>query len=140
MTMTPTQPTHAGGIVFRISGGTPEFLLVTTRSPRLEWIYPKGHIDPGEDPAHAALREVEEEAGVRASVVQSFDDVTVRVGTDDQIIRYFLMTTSDDGEPREGRRLAWLSAADALTHLTFPETRECLRIAIDLLKSRSFGA
>ena len=58
--MTAPFPTHAGGIVYRMNRDAPEFLLVTARSPRLEWVYPKGRIEPGEDPAAAALREVEE--------------------------------------------------------------------------------
>jgi 8-oxo-dGTP pyrophosphatase MutT (NUDIX family) len=33
------------------------------------WLYPGGHIDPNEDPAQAALREVVEETGVVASVI-----------------------------------------------------------------------
>jgi 8-oxo-dGTP pyrophosphatase MutT (NUDIX family) len=30
------------------------------------WLYPGGHIDPNEDPAQAALREVAEETGIQA--------------------------------------------------------------------------
>jgi 8-oxo-dGTP pyrophosphatase MutT (NUDIX family) len=33
------------------------------------WVYPGGHIDSNEDPAQAAVREVFEETGVRAQVV-----------------------------------------------------------------------
>jgi 8-oxo-dGTP diphosphatase len=34
-----------------------------------QWLYPGGHIDPNEDPAQAALREVLEETGVSAEIV-----------------------------------------------------------------------
>lgn len=34
-----------------------------------QWLYPGGHIDPNEDPAQAALREVLEETGVTAEVI-----------------------------------------------------------------------
>lgn len=34
-----------------------------------QWLYPGGHIDPDEDPAQAALREVREETGIRAAVI-----------------------------------------------------------------------
>lgn len=33
------------------------------------WTFPKGHIEAGETPRQAALREVEEETGYRASIV-----------------------------------------------------------------------
>ena len=34
-----------------------------------EWLPPGGHINENEDPVQAVLREIEEEAGVRAEVV-----------------------------------------------------------------------
>jgi 8-oxo-dGTP diphosphatase len=34
-----------------------------------QWLYPGGHIDPNEDPAEAALREVREETGVKATII-----------------------------------------------------------------------
>lgn len=43
-------------------------LLVWHRATGL-WLLPGGHIDPGESPAGAALREVLEETGVRARLV-----------------------------------------------------------------------
>ena len=33
------------------------------------WLYPGGHIDPDEDPAQAAVREVAEETGIQAVVI-----------------------------------------------------------------------
>jgi 8-oxo-dGTP pyrophosphatase MutT (NUDIX family) len=33
------------------------------------WVYPGGHIDLNEDPAQAAVREVYEETGIRADVI-----------------------------------------------------------------------
>jgi 8-oxo-dGTP diphosphatase len=35
------------------------------------WLYPGGHIDPNEDPAQAALREVNEETGIHAHVIST---------------------------------------------------------------------
>jgi 8-oxo-dGTP diphosphatase len=34
-----------------------------------QWLYPGGHIDPDEDPAQAALREVREETGIQAVII-----------------------------------------------------------------------
>jgi 8-oxo-dGTP diphosphatase len=46
-----------------------ERLLLVHHSKVGLWLYPGGHIDPNEDPAQAALREVLEETGVSAEVV-----------------------------------------------------------------------
>ena len=51
----------ASGVVFNGHG---EVLLI--RHKNGTWVFPKGHLDPGEDHLKAAVREVEEEAGVHA--------------------------------------------------------------------------
>ncbi|MDR0951188.1 MAG: NUDIX hydrolase [Candidatus Ancillula sp.] len=52
----------AGGVVFKIEDDKVKVLLV--HRPRyLDWSFPKGKIEPGEHPAIAAIREIEEEAG-----------------------------------------------------------------------------
>lgn len=130
------RPTHAGGIVYRIRDGFPEFLLVTARRNPQQWVYPKGHIEPGEDAERAAVREVEEEAGVQATIVEPLDDVEIDLVHEHQKIRYFLMEAKDDGVPREGRRSCWVRADDALRSLAFPESRASLRQAVDVLMRR----
>ena len=46
-----------------------------------KWLYPGGHIESGQAPAEAAIREVEEETGIRTEVLQRptfrHPDVTV---------------------------------------------------------------
>ncbi|MEP0814616.1 MAG: NUDIX domain-containing protein [bacterium] len=55
-----------GMVVRRNPDGNPEALLIRViRSDgREEWLLPKGHLDPGESPEAAALREVCEETGI----------------------------------------------------------------------------
>ena len=55
----------SGGVVWRRApGGAPE--LVVVHRPRYDdWSLPKGKLDPGETWEEAALREVEEEVGLR---------------------------------------------------------------------------
>ncbi len=56
------EETSAGGVVVRIEGGSPLFLLI--RDSYKNWGFPKGHLESGETPDAAALREVSEETGL----------------------------------------------------------------------------
>ena len=60
----------AGVLVYRRTGPRPEFLLGYPGGPLWAkkdlgaWMIPKGLIEPGEEPAVAAIREFEEETGL----------------------------------------------------------------------------
>lgn len=72
----------AGGIILRrfapqdksfdkTNKGSGEWrILVTKHSKHKGWDFPKGHIEIGESSEDAALREVEEETGVRAEIIE----------------------------------------------------------------------
>src|SRR4051794_18419744 len=61
-------PTHAGGVVFRMRVGTAEYLLVEAKDDPAQWVLPKGHVEEGEQRQETAVREVHEETGVWASI------------------------------------------------------------------------
>jgi diadenosine hexaphosphate hydrolase (ATP-forming) len=54
----------AGGVLFNAQG---EVLLI--RDKQGYWCFPKGHLEAGESFSQAAVREVEEETGLKGSVV-----------------------------------------------------------------------
>ncbi|XP_041360837.1 bis(5'-nucleosyl)-tetraphosphatase [asymmetrical]-like [Gigantopelta aegis] len=56
----------AGFIIYRRLKGNTEYLLLQTSYGEHHWTPPKGHVDPGEDEYQTALRETEEEAGLKA--------------------------------------------------------------------------
>ena len=60
--------TSAGGVVFRLDGGRALFLLI--RDSYRNWGFPKGHLEGGEAPERAALREVMEETGLEELAVR----------------------------------------------------------------------
>ncbi len=84
----------AGGVVFRADG--PVLLL---RHREGTWVFPKGHVDPGENALEAAIREVEEEAGVRSSCPDAALTETTRYTNAQgavRVITWFLLLTQAD--------------------------------------------
>lgn len=128
---------QAGAIAFR-DGSKRRFLLVTARRSPGTWIFPKGHVERGESVIDAALRELEEEAGVEGEAIGEVGVLRFRAGTEEVEVHYVLVAAANDGESREGRRVKWMSLDDALDALTYEGSRKLLRRASRLAeKARS---
>ncbi|WP_329248744.1 NUDIX domain-containing protein [Actinoallomurus sp. NBC_01490] len=64
------EETSAGGLVVDIAGAARAALIARyDRDGRLRWSLPKGHIEGAETIEEAAVREVEEETGIRGRIV-----------------------------------------------------------------------
>ena len=85
----------AGGAVWRMADGTIE-LLLAHRDSHDDWTMPKGKLDPGETLRACALREVEEETGLRCV---SGDRLSLVPYTDGQgrskAVVYWTMTVAE---------------------------------------------
>jgi len=130
--------THGGGVVFRLASEGPRYLLVEARGTRERWVFPKGHVEHGETAAVAALREVTEEAGVRARPIQRLRRVEQKKDGERILIAYFLMAYSGRATPLENRRIRWLTFDEATQELDLEKTRRVLRSA-DRLVSLATG-
>jgi len=64
----------AGGVVVRRFRGRPYIAAVRVKGGEVLAL-PKGHIDPGETAAEAATREVREETGVHATLIEKLKDI-----------------------------------------------------------------
>jgi 8-oxo-dGTP pyrophosphatase MutT (NUDIX family) len=117
---------HAGGVVARIVDGAPQYLLVEANGHPGEWVLPKGHIEPGETAEAAAVREVEEEAGVRAAIVARAGDNEYMAEGERVRTIFFLMRYEGDVGRDEDRGLAWRRYDDALKLLHYENTRQVL--------------
>ena len=75
----------AGGVVKRDG----RVLLVRVKNLKGEevWTFPKGHLDPGESPMAAALREVEEETGFVCEVAEPLGLVRYMFMRDGRLVR-----------------------------------------------------
>jgi ADP-ribose pyrophosphatase YjhB (NUDIX family) len=71
------EETSAGGFVLDSAGLSPKAALIARRDRRgrLIWSLPKGHIEEGETPEDAAIREVFEETGIRGRIVASLGTI-----------------------------------------------------------------
>ena len=121
---------QAGAIVFRSDGPLPLVLLVRAkRDPRL-WIFPKGHVEPGESHEAAALREAYEEAGISGRVVRPAGSVTFEFGDRLFVVEYFVVRLTAEIDSPEGREKVWVSPEQALDLLKFENTQSVLRNAV----------
>ena len=118
--------THAGGVVYRLKEATPELLLVSSRFNKSIWVLPKGHIESGESSDQTAVREVFEEAGVTARVVEFLLTSQQFVRGAAQQVEYYLLERLAEEKASEGRKIAWLVGDEAIRRLTFDEHRAVL--------------
>jgi 8-oxo-dGTP pyrophosphatase MutT (NUDIX family) len=120
---------QAGAIIVRARKGVERVLLVTAKRNPAHWVFPKGHVESGETFEETALREAEEEAGVRCRIVALAGDLSFSLPSESFLVHYFLVVTDDDGTPERGRRLQWCTYDEALEQLTFESSRALLRDA-----------
>jgi 8-oxo-dGTP diphosphatase len=126
----------AGGVVWRRAGDGVEIVVV--HRPRYDdWSLPKGKLDKGETWEQAALREVEEEVGLRCRLGDELEAVSYedRKGRA-KVVRYWLMEPEDDPgfEPNdEVDEIRWLPPGDAAAELSYPHDAELVRQAAERL-------
>ena len=113
------------------------------------WALPKGIIDPGERAAETAIREVREETGVNAELVQKLGDVKyiyLRNWGDGarvfKVVSFFLLryVSGRIGDlPPETRhevaRVKWIPLEAAPRLLTFKGDRQMAQKALEILTS-----
>lgn len=128
---TSTEEVSAGGVVVR--GDDVVVIVPTRRSANGNKVLalPKGHVDPGETPPQAAQREVREEAGVEAALVDQLGEVRYWYQRDGRripkLVTFFLFeyvsgdVADHDHEVEEAR---WVPLAQATRDLTYKGERE----------------
>jgi 8-oxo-dGTP pyrophosphatase MutT (NUDIX family) len=141
------EETSAGGVVVRVDNGRPFFLLI--RDSYKNWGFPKGHLEPGETPGAAALREVNEETGL--------DDLQLRgeISTIDwyfrfrgrlvhKVCHFFLMETATAiTSPQRDEGITacrWEEFDRAAELISYENARAVLRRAHELVSQPSSAA
>lgn len=138
----PREEVSAGGIVFRRDGERTLFLLI--RDSYRNWGFPKGHLEQGEAPADAALREVGEETGLgglalRAPIETIDWEFRFRGRRIHKTCHFFLIETPDRRTaPLRAEGITacrWASFEQAEALLSYENARAVLRQAHALIAS-----
>ena len=130
-------PQRAGGVVFRKPLlGEVRFLLVEASDDPKQWVLPKGHVEAGEERESTAVREVHEETGTWARVLDHLGDVSYSVDGSVVRVRFFLMQAIGRGIRQEkDRQHAWFQLTEAVAQASHNETRELLQAAEQRISS-----
>lgn len=123
--------------------GSVALIARRSRTGRLDWCLPKGHLEGNETPEQTAVREIEEETGIRGRV-------THEIGTIDywfsqggrrvhKTVHHYLLAAKSgalslEGDPdAEAVEVAWVPLQEIPHRLSFVNERRIAQLAMDLL-------
>ncbi len=114
----------------------------TTRAPTEYWGLVKGHIEAGETSKEAALREVKEETGIDAEVINGFmEKITYHFKFNGELIEKSVIfyvgksKTENVVLSHEHKGFGWFEFKDALKKLSYENDKEVLRKAHGFLNN-----
>ncbi|MEU7901892.1 bifunctional NUDIX hydrolase/histidine phosphatase family protein [Actinoplanes sp. NPDC049118] len=126
--MAPEPVRAAGGVLWRPAGDSIE-VCVVHRPYLRDWSLPKGKLDDAEHPLAAAVREVLEETGVHGEPQLRLPEVAYTMPNGAaKTVEFWLMRALDGpaaapADPTEVDTVVFLSPADAVARLSYPDDR-----------------
>ncbi len=141
----------AGGVVFRVAtgeGGGPQTLFLLIRDSYQNWGFPKGHLEDGEAPQRAAVREVGVETGLDGLAVHGAIETIdwyfrFRGRLIHKVCHFFLMHSdlaSTCPQRAEGiTACRWATFDEAIGMVSYANAREVLRRANEMVSGLDGG-
>lgn len=144
----PAEETSAGGLVVDTVGGQRLAALIGRfdRRGTLLWSLPKGHVEEGESPEDAAVREVAEETGIVGRIIAPLGTIDYwfaaggsagapRRQVHKTVHHYLLRAVSGSlsATDSEVSAVAWVPLPDVWTRLAYPDERRLAGKVSDLL-------
>lgn len=139
----------AGGLAVKLVEGKvcAALILRQGRAGRMEWLLPKGHVEPDETIPQAAAREVQEETGIECRPVRYLSSMDYWFsGTDrrvHKVVHHFLLEatggqlTVEKDPDREACTAQWVPLSLLDKRLAFPAERRIGALARKMLEVRS---
>jgi 8-oxo-dGTP pyrophosphatase MutT (NUDIX family) len=127
-----TEEVSAGGFVLDRRGQRPKAALIARRDRRgrLVWSLPKGHIEAGETPEDAAVREVFEETGITGTILASLGTIDFWFMADDKrihkTVHHYLLEAQDvvlSDADAEVTEVAWVPLDEVAVRLRYADER-----------------
>jgi len=143
----------AGGIVLRLRSGSSIRkdesgweVLVTQHSKHKGWDFPKGHREIYESEEQTALREVEEETGVKAEIIERVGETKYFYYEEGErvlkTVAFYLMKYVSQGKATTAFEVSgkkWLSIDEVEGQLTFKDTKVLWQKAKDKIEQLKFN-
>jgi 8-oxo-dGTP pyrophosphatase MutT (NUDIX family) len=139
--MPTVEETSAGGLVVDLLGDPVRAAVIArrNRAGRVEWCLPKGHLEAGETPEQAAVREIAEETGIEGRVLSSLGMIDYWFSAEGRrihkLVHHYLLEATGgeltiEGDPdHEAIDVAWVPLDDLGALLAFPNERRIAREA-----------
>jgi len=132
----------AGGIVYKKEDNE-MFILVAQHSGHHGWVFPKGLIEnkrEKETKEHAALREVEEETGIKGKILKPLQPLTYWYNLKGEKIKktvYYFLMEFVEGDTKnhdwEMENVEWLPIEEIEKKLTYKSDRQVWEVARKIL-------
>jgi len=135
------EETSAGGLVIDRTGSVQAALIGRLdRRGRLLWSLPKGHLESGETAEQAAVREVEEETGIRGHVLGMLGTIdfwfVIEGRRVHKTVHHYLLEARGgqlSDADREVDEVAWFPLAEVRARLAYAGERRLVDTATGLL-------
>lgn len=132
----------AGGMVYRKDDDGYYFVLILDAYDK--WTFPKGHVDKGEKEEAAALREIQEETGLKKLKSEGYlGETEVKVHKPNEkpfrkLIKYYLVSTTDTElkipNTKELQDVKWYTSKEALEILGYENAKDIFNKGLEQLE------
>ena len=127
----------AGGVVFKKDNNIIRYLLI--KDSQNHWTIPKGHIETGEEPKEAALREIKEETGLKKlNIARELESTRYFYCRGKDIIHktiYLYLIEAEDNEElnpdkKEVKGAMWFTGKEAIKNVAYANIKDMLNKAM----------